>query len=191
MSFGGATSGICPGCGARCVSLGNHARYSKTCTREARFWGQVDRRTQAECWLWQGRKDKSGYGRYDRKGVYVYPHRVAWLFTHGAIPSEMEVAHHCDVRNCCNPSHLFLATHEENMLDCKNKRRHVHGERSHHAKLTHAQVLEIRRDYKYEKAKKGVRRIYRSNAFALAQKYGVSSVVVTNAALRHTYKNLP
>jgi predicted XRE-type DNA-binding protein len=84
------------------------------------------------CWPWQGACDTSGYGRTRfvlHFGQEVYVHRVAWAFAHGGSnpPRDLEVAHACDMRACCNPSHLWLATHQVNMADATRKGRMSHG----------------------------------------------------------------
>ena len=90
------------------------------------------------------------------------------------------------MRACCNPAHLFLATHDENMADCKAKARHVHGERSAQAKLTDAQVREIRRLYR----KTGPRR---GNGTELAARFGVSKGTISEIANsnRRRWSHLP
>lgn len=56
----------------------------------------------------------------------------------------MNVCHECDNRACVNPNHLFLGSQSDNLLDMKLKDRHARGERNRHAKLTDAEVVEIR-----------------------------------------------
>ena len=153
---------------------------------EGLFWLKVDKGPHPKgCWLYC-RKDKRGYGRYDRKGPYVFAHRCAWLFTFGQIPEDKEVAHTCDVRNCCNPEHLFLATHDENMKDCQKKGRNVRGERSHYAKLTPEQVRQIRLEYRFWREGK----IRRSNAKELAARYGVRPGAITNITSGRLWKHV-
>lgn len=41
----------------------------------------------------------------------------------------MILMHSCDVRNCVNPNHLSLGSHDENMLDMRLKGRSCKGEK--------------------------------------------------------------
>ena len=68
-------------------------------------------------------KLSDGYGRIDIKNRAYAVHRVAWELKYGKIPDGKVLAHRCDVRSCCNPDHLFLATQSENMIDAVKKGR--------------------------------------------------------------------
>lgn len=82
-----------------------------------RLWSRVD--ATGPCWLWMGARSSSGYGSIHRSlhdgGEYVATHRAAWELLVGPIPDELELDHLCRVRHCCNPDHLELVTHAENM----------------------------------------------------------------------------
>lgn len=114
-----------------------------------RFWAKVARGAENECWEWQGTRSGNGYGRLarSRKGP-EYAHRLSWEYTHGAIPKGMYVLHRCDHRPCCNPAHLFLGTHQDNMDDMARKGRAtgrgLPGEQGSNARLTWSQVNSIR-----------------------------------------------
>lgn len=135
----------CPVCGRTFAgtNLGSHV-WACDVTWEDLYWMKVDKRGPDECWPWTGRKDKSGYGRFDRKGPRVYAHRIAWTLANGPVPEGKDILHQCDNRWCCNPAHYFLGTQEDNNADAFKKRRHAWGERSRHAKLTAEQVKQIR-----------------------------------------------
>lgn len=130
----------------------------------------VDRRSPDECWPWTGSKNPRGYGQLTASGGSGSPrltlraHRLAYEFAYGAIPDGLHVLHHCDNRPCCNASHLFLGTNDDNHEDKRTKGRGAKGERMGAAKLTEAQVLDIRRRH----ASGGV------SQRALSREYGVA-----------------
>lgn len=117
------------------------------------------------CWLWQGAKDTGGYGKTQWKRKQFLVHRLsAWLFKGFSLESDLHVCHHCDNPICYNPEHLFVGTSADNTRDKVAKKRHHWGERTPSARLTEAQVLEIKQQYQ-----KGV-----VGYITLAKKYRVS-----------------
>lgn len=100
--------------------------------------------TANECWEWQGGKCRDGYGtlRDSRKaqGDTLSSHRVAYALFNGEIPDGMHVRHTCDNPACCNPNHLELGTHADNMRDMNERMR------NQQRRLTIEQVRAIRAD---------------------------------------------
>lgn len=98
------------------------------------------------CLNWTASKFKDGYGqfRHDASRPNVRAHRDAWELFQGPIPDGFQVLHRCDNPACVNVDHLFLGTHQDNVLDkvCKKRHRTVKGNIS--PNLTDIQIDEIR-----------------------------------------------
>jgi hypothetical protein len=164
------------GCGRRVVSrgwCGSHYRRFRLygdalagppialpLSLAERFWRDTEK--SDGCWLWRGAINHNGYGLTSIRGRGLLAHRASWLLHFGSIPTGMFVCHHCDNPPCVRPDHLFLGTAEANNRDKARKGRSPrgdhngarrmnerlpHGERSPHAKLSSAQVDEIRTRY--------------------------------------------
>lgn len=67
-------------------------------------WARIVENIDAEgdCWLWTGRLDRDGYGKY---GDYL-AHRLVYLHLVGHLPEGLVSDHQCRVRRCVNPDHL-------------------------------------------------------------------------------------
>jgi hypothetical protein len=117
-----------------------------------RFWMKVQKAAEG-CWLWTGATGGYGYGRIvGGRGRRTRPaHHVAWELANGPIPPGKDVLHSCDNPPCVRADHLFLGTHAENMRDMYRKgrggRKGQKGAENHFARLTEAQVAEIRALY--------------------------------------------
>ena len=117
-----------------------------------RFIRKIDICSDEECWLWMASKFVSGYGQFRLNGRLVRAHRVAYFLRHGNLPlydnkgESLFVCHRCDIKLCCNPSHLFLGTTQDNTEDSvlKNRRADMTGMKNPSACLSERQVWEIR-----------------------------------------------
>ena len=115
-------------------------------TLQERFEAKFEKRGSSDCWEWTASRRKDGYGQFNIAGRIQLAHRIAYQLYVGEIPEGMCILHHFDNPSCVNPSHLFLGTQADNMIDCMNKDRGFHpvGEKHWNAKLTGEQVGVIR-----------------------------------------------
>jgi hypothetical protein len=126
-------------------AMRNGIRYNRTA--QQRFDEKWVLDPDSGCHLWTAAIQEHGYGKIKHAGRMARAHRVAWELAHGPIPREMRVLHKCDVRRCVLVDHLFLGTAAQNSADMVIKGRQMRGESHVFAKLTDAQVAEIRAEY--------------------------------------------
>jgi hypothetical protein len=122
-------------------------RHTSTYIAE-RFWSKVKIGGPDECWEWQASTINTGYGQFRISvGIMESSHQFAYQLAYGKIPDGLFTCHHCDNPPCCNPSHLFLGTCQDNKDDSVRKGRQLRGEGIGVSKLTAREVLEIRSLY--------------------------------------------
>jgi len=110
----------------------NTPQICATPREKSRFWCKVNKNGPmhstkphlGNCWLWTAGKWGRGYGAFTFRNGQIKSHRFSYLTEVGPIPTEKPfVLHSCDVRLCCNPSHLFLGTYADNAADMCSKGR--------------------------------------------------------------------
>jgi len=131
------------------LSAEKRTRFRARLERYLRVTDDVD-----ACILWTGYTLKGGrtlpYGRIrlrNNPDIFIYVHRAMYELSCGRrAPKNKEVRHSCDNPTCCNPSHLRIGTHGQNMSDAaaRGRIKTLRGEKNRLAKLTFAQAQQIR-----------------------------------------------
>lgn len=103
-----------------------------------RFWSKVDNGCPDDCWEWTACRTDKGYGQIGVSAQRTrLANRVSWVIAHGKeIPEGLQVLHSCDNPPCCNPNHLSVGTHAENMKQMNDRKRCPRPQREDHHKVT-------------------------------------------------------
>ncbi|QVN18852.1 helix-turn-helix domain-containing protein [Burkholderia pyrrocinia] len=144
------------------------------------------------CQIWMRATVKGGYPLALVRGRMTIVTRFAWALSRRVSLSDIDglVVRHivCDTPGCINPFHLAIGTQKDNVGDCKRQGRTRKaggrcpgnaGERSAHAKLTTADVVEIRSLFA-----EGCRQR------VLAQRFGVSETQISRVARRVSWAHV-
>ncbi len=148
----------------------------KTPSADVRFCRRL-RRAPNGCLLWDGAVGSHGYGNFWTGDRHVLAHRFAWEMANGPIDTigrnGLVVLHDCpsgDNPLCCEPSHLMLGTHGDNVSDGIAKRRSPQNTPI----LTAAQVEDAHKRWTRGESQKSI-----------AARFGVSQSCVGRTLQRH------
>lgn len=91
----------------------------------------------------------TGYGVFTwETGKTISAHKAAYKLAHKCEVRGRHILHHCDVKLCCNPAHLYMGTSADNARDRVERGLArggcLSGEANPRAKLTLAQVGAIK-----------------------------------------------
>lgn len=144
-----------------------------------RFWSCVDKSGGPDaCWMWLQSVDRNGYGRTFWDGRCTQAHRIAWQIINGPIPKGIQILHTCDNSSCVNPTHLYAGSHRDNMNDMVRRSRLPRGIRHHRARLSEADVKEIRAS------------AAGSSQSAIAKRFGITQSHVRKIVLRKLWQHV-
>ena len=144
-----------------------------------RFWSHVNKTDT--CWLWTGGRQTSGYGAIFTGSNNSRAHRISWVIHRGPIPKGMYVLHHCDVKLCIRPDHLFIGDADTNAIDARDKHRHSHGSKHGMASITEADVYTI---WNYLASGNFTQR-------NIARRFGISPSAISDIIAGRTWSHVP
>lgn len=152
-----------------------HMAASDHTSRDS-FWSRVRVGDKSECWEWARSVNKYGYGDIQHWTGHRCAHRVAAHLAFGGLGRGVVVRHKCDNPRCCNPAHLIIGTHADNVADRVARDRSAKGSANGRAILVEQQVREIL----------GSDLSHR----ALADSYGVSAETIRAIRRRRIWKHI-
>lgn len=150
---------------------------------QERFLRKTKKNIETGCIEWIGYKNSDGYGTFRNNGKMIKAHRFAYIQRFSEIPKKKCVCHKCDNPSCVNVEHLFLGTHEENMVDRGIKGRMIPppcGKDNWGAILTESQVIKIRELINIGMKPKNIR-----------ETFNIAKTTFYDIKKRRTWKNIP
>jgi hypothetical protein len=146
---------------------------------ERRYQSKVDRSGGPDaCHPWTASVNEHGYGNFRADGRMNLAHRWAYAKFVAPLRDEEVVRHSCDNPPCQNLRHLLPGSMKDNVRDMFERGRSYdrRGVGNSRAKLTEKEVLEIRSS--------------REATTVLAERYGVSTQLISTIKLRQTWSHL-
>ena len=154
-------------------------------TPEQRLREGIDCSDPGLCWFRDNGDAVNGYSQIYINGRVLGAHVYAWMLAHPGEPEPRVVRHRCPGeitrrnRRCINPAHLLEGDVDDNVHDRDADGNTAKGESHHAAKLTEADVREIRR-----------RHAAGESALSLAAAFGVTDVNIYDIVNRKSWKHV-
>lgn len=148
------------------------------------FMQAMETENQKDCILWPFSTMGLGYASVKDmvSGRVMGGHRLACMIKRGPPPDKkLHAAHECGVSGCINPHHIAWKTAKANAQDKKRHGTNNDGEKHGLSVLTNEQVAAIR----LELAESA-----RGAQAALARRYGVSVMTISNLARGKSYREV-
>lgn len=131
-----------------------------------------------ECWKWSGHfggRQSSLRPYFTTEGKRYIAYRLVYELVKGhPVPDDALILHSCDnggfPTGCCNPAHMRIGSHKENMADMKHRERHG---------LPHHVVRAIRKLLADGRTQEQI-----------AELYGVSRETISAIATRRVYNHV-
>jgi hypothetical protein len=148
------------------------------------FTQALETQDKETCILWPFSTMGAGYASVKdmASGRVMGGHRLACFIKHGPPPEKkLHAAHECGVSGCINPNHISWKTAKDNAKDKKIHGTNNDGERHGLSVLTNEQAAEIRQELAQSS---------RGAQAALARRYGVSVMTISNLARGKSYREV-
>ena len=108
------------------------------------LYSRIEINNKTGCYEWTRNINSRGYGQFWYKGKMHLAHRAMYEVHNNKIPKGLVIRHSCDNPKCCNPNHLIVGSHKENMKDMVDRKRQAKGINNGRSKITPEIVNEIR-----------------------------------------------
>lgn len=115
-------------------------------TFEEKFWEQVNKNNENNCWTFIGKLYSNGYGCFKMNNIDILAHRISFLLHNKFLPDRKHVVMHiCDNKKCVNPDHLIEGTYSDNIIDMITKGRDNYSKGDNHfrSKIKESDVKDI------------------------------------------------
>lgn len=122
--------------------------------RKARFLSKIEIMPETGCWEWQAGKYRDYKGNYSYGQFWwgenksVKASRAAWMLLRGPIPEGGQILHKCNNPPCCNPDHLYVGDHDQNMRDRDESGRTSKWDKRYNFKRSDDLIIKLKECFK-------------------------------------------
>ncbi len=108
-----------------------------------RIKNNVVKDPDTKCWNWQLAKGTDGYGVFCHNGKNFKAHRISYAEHVGPIAPNAVVHHKCANRQCINPKHLQMTSHQNNIAEMFERQDYIRRIKELEGRLAKYELQEI------------------------------------------------